>query len=87
LFLLARKKPKNIKELHDNENCCPLGTKFATNQYYRDGKDRKFLSQALELIQQEIKCLRNMERRILLQLAVLNTFLEILIHSSGDGGL
>ena len=50
-------------------------------------KNRKFLSQALELIQQEIKCLRNMERRILLQLAVLNTFLEILIHSSGDGGL
>jgi hypothetical protein len=50
-------------------------------------KNRKFLSQALELIQQEIKCPRNMERRILLQFAGLNTFLEILIHSSGDGGL
>jgi hypothetical protein len=41
LFLLARKKSKNIKELRGNENCGPLGTKFATNQYYRDGKEPK----------------------------------------------
>jgi hypothetical protein len=45
-------------------------------------KNLRFPSQALEMIQDEIKCLRSMERRVSPPLTVLNAVLRILIHSS-----